>query len=95
MDYIEETTRHRKKRRSSVSKASVKTDHKHKYVACLLRSAPYGREHLAMGKRCSVCGKMSVSKYFVLEKGFVLGPEQLRKKYPGLPVYEAGDHADA
>lgn len=82
-------TPYRKKRKSNTSRASAKADHKHKYVACLIRSTALGTEHLALGGRCSVCGQQRVTKFFVLEDGLVLGPEQIRAKYPGLPIYDA------
>ena len=89
MDYIEGRPRYRKKRKSNTSSADAKSDHKHSYVACLIRSYIFDTEHLALGKRCSVCGKLRVTKHFILDDGFALGPEQIRAKFPGLPIYKA------
>ena len=89
MNYENNTMRYRKKKRSNTSSSGVKADHKHSYVACLIRSHAFDTEHLALGKRCSVCGKLKVTKFFMLDDGFVLGPGQIRAKFPGLPIYDA------
>lgn len=89
MDYENDTMRYRKKKKSNTSSSEARSDHKHNYVACLIRSYIFDTEHLALGKRCSVCGKLKVTQHFILDAGFVLGPEQIRVKFPGLPIYEA------
>lgn len=82
-------TPYRKKKMHHTCSLCTKVDHKHKYVACLIRSTTLGGERLALGKRCSVCGQLRVTKFFMLEGGFVLGPKQIRAKYPGLHIYDA------
>jgi hypothetical protein len=89
MNYENDTMRYRKKKKSNTSSSVVKSDHKHNYVACLIRSYIFDTEHLALGKRCSACGKLKVTKHFILDGGFVLGPEQIRAKFPGLPIHES------
>ena len=82
-------TTYRRKKQHHTHSLYTKADHKHKYAACLIRSTTLGTEHLALGGRCSVCGQQRVTKFFVLEDGLVVGPEQFRAKYPGLPIYDA------
>ncbi len=89
MNYENDTMRYRKKKKSNTSSADAKSDHKHSYVACLIRSYVFDTEHLALGKWCSACGKLKVTRYFILDDGLVLGPEQIRAKFPGLPIYDA------
>ena len=35
------------------------------------------------------CGKPKVTRHFILDDGFVLGSEQIRAKFPGLPIHES------
>ena len=87
MNYENDTMRYRKKKKSNTSSSDAKSDHN--YVACLIRSYIFDTEHLALGKRCSVCGKPKVTRHFILDDGFVLGSEQIRAKFPGLPIHES------
>ena len=89
MNYETDTRRYRKKKKSNTSSSDAKSDHKHNYVACLICSYIFDTEHLALGKRCSVCGKPKVTRHFILDDGFVLGSEQIRAKFPGLPIHES------
>lgn len=89
MNYENDAMRYRKKKKSNTSSSDAKSDHKHNYVACLIRSYILDTEHLVLGKRCAVCGKLKVTKHFILDDGFVLGAEQIRSKFSGLPIYEA------
>lgn len=44
---------HRKKKPSSKSKASSRSNHKHKYEPCILKYLQY-----SWGERCQICGRI-------------------------------------
>ena len=59
-----EIPKHRKKKKSSVSKSSTKSNHKHEYATCLLihNSHPYWATY------CKICGKIGDLHFFECEK---------------------------
>lgn len=59
-----EIPKYRKKKKSSVSKSSTKSNHKHEYVECLL----IYNEHPYWATYCKFCGKMGNLHFFESEK---------------------------
>jgi hypothetical protein len=57
-----------------------------------------GEEHIhyALGKQCSICGKVQLTQYFISEKTdkgtyLVLNSDKILKKYSELPIIDRDD----
>lgn len=93
-----ESPRHKKVKQSDISKSAKKSDHRHRYKQVLIRSynthPTKGKlEHLALGKKCEICGKVNIVSYFLTEPSGhgtcrVLNNEAIRSRYPHLEIVE-------
>ena len=88
----DEEPRYKKKSRyADKSKTSVKSDHKHIYEECLLKT-PDGNYYKS--KRCGICGKIGETHFFEVipikgtRTSALVDPKKLKNIYPNLPVYE-------
>lgn len=89
ISYVEqEAAKYLKRKKSSVSKSSVKSKHKHIYkdVLFVCENKPH------KGKYCTLCGKIGDLQFFLSEKrnGYyhVLTTEELYAKFGNLDVIE-------
>lgn len=82
-----------KKKKSNVSKSSVKTKHKHLYEKCLLVES--GSGHVTRAKFCTVCGKVHDIKMFTVERvqgGYrALTQEEILAEYKDAPKFTVED----
>lgn len=80
-------------------KSSKRSDHKHSYIPVLLRAdwtSKYSwvsvkQPHYSLGKKCEICGKILIDKYFITEKnekGYytTLTEKEILKKYKDLEI---------
>ena len=71
-----------------------KSNHKHQYEDVLLRIAlNSGREHYSLGKRCKICGKTTITKYFITEQRLdrtylVLDSNKILGQYSNLEIVD-------
>lgn len=71
-----------------------KSNHKHQYEDVLLRIAlNSGREHYSLGKRCKICGKTAITKYFITEQRLgrtylVLDSSKILELYQNLEIVD-------
>lgn len=91
----------KKKKRSDVSKAEARSDHKHEYEPCIVKYLVYN-----WGERCKVCGRIrhtwsmlsrergkelmrpgSVRRAGIGVNDF-LSVAEMKEKFPGVRVYE-------
>ena len=70
---------HRKKKPSSTSKASSRSNHKHEYGPCILKYLQY-----SWGERCRICGRI---RYKPGNRSELLRPECRDKPYAGIKDY--------
>lgn len=65
IDYLENDTKYLKKKESSTSKSSEKSNHKHEYKQCLIVSKDYfypDYDQVTPYHYCTVCGKIKSVK---------------------------------
>lgn len=95
---------HIKNHSSKHKKSSAKTNHKHNYCDCLLRSKvpryTNSNEFVEVynkAKYCTICGKISGVTLFELEEinsdlmVMPLTKEYMTKKYPDVNIFSIGD----
>lgn len=92
------STPYKKSKHSSTSKSHKKSNHRHNYEEVLIRTVYNGilnkpEYSLHIGKRCSICGKISIVKYIITRKTehgtyLMLDNNQILEMYPNLPVYD-------
>lgn len=87
---------YRKKKPSSTSKASSRSNHKHEYEPCILKYLLY-----SWGECCRICGRIrfkhsndnellrpeALSKPAIGLKDY-LSESEMKEKFPGIRVYE-------
>ena len=91
-----DTPAYRKKKPSSKSLAQKRSDHRHEYELCIIKSLLY-----SWGERCRICGRFrsnrrsdhDLLKPASLKKPAIglndyLSVSQMKEKYPGIRVYE-------
>lgn len=91
----EDITPHRRKKKSNVSKAVKKSNHKHEYRKCLLKvtNDVNGKQldSLYLGRICNVCERIRIDSYFVTRRTsegtyLVLNYDEILAKYTNLEV---------
>lgn len=95
-----EETKYRKKKPSNKSKSAKRSNHKHIYEDCLIRTHFHwswcsNSTSIHFGKRCTICGKTlpeylpSCVEYVGNQKYYrAWTEEELLAKYPNLPIVE-------
>lgn len=94
--------KYRKKKTSSKSHSSKRSDHKHDYEKVIIEGWLFGWE---WGERCKICGRTEYvlhSDYhdyhdFLKEgvtilssnESYWLSKEEIKEKYPGIPIFKA------
>lgn len=77
-----------KKRKRKISK---KSNHKHEYEKCLIMKDWKYKSHLHLGKRCSICKKISPSYEFIFDEtlgGFsMLNNDAILDRYKNLMIF--------
>lgn len=94
---IEDQAAWKKKSNSDISDSSRKADHKHVYESCLLfdwrTSHGVTVKHHHLGVRCTMCGKMHVTHYFLFRRDgelghrVILSEKEMLEEYSDLPKY--------
>ena len=94
---MDEETKHRKKKPSSVSKSESRSNHKHIYEPCIIKFILYN-----WGERCTVCGRTRfdwsrsgkdlqrderVRRSSIGLNDF-LTVQEMKQKFPGVKIYE-------
>ena len=102
----EEVGKYKKKTDSNKSKASRKSNHRHKYTPCILSYPMLSRFNgssdlgYALGSYCSICGKVGDIKFSETERISnsplyrVLSDEEMLERHKALPIKSVNDIFD-
>ena len=87
-----EITRYKKKKQSSTSHASKKSDHKHSYSKCkLVIDTAWSWKHeplVELGSYCTICGKIG-DRLFLFDEAKA---KSFDEENPNAPVFNLSDY---
>lgn len=98
--YEQDEMKYKRKKPSNTSRSYKKSDHKHDYEKCLIRSHSdyYGenKEHYHLGRVCRICGSTKIDQFMITKllenrRYLCLRNEEILADYKDLRIVDIGN----